>query len=266
MKKLLIALALLLGSTAQALPPYGFNMTQVDSSGDFFWGYYFLPPTPSASYIFMYDGTGIPSTNPLRMTAIGTGLSWDGTTLTAAPSSGQITTGLGYTPYNATNPNSYINLATARAGLSVTTTGTNCGNASYNSSTGAINVPGCTPGSSSQSSSSRSLNTAFQVNTTRGAFVFYSVQITVTATIAGGQNGDVVLEIASDSAFTTNVQTLSISGVGQTYSLAVALQGVQPQTSVVSGYVPPGYYTRLRTVNNTGTPGFSYRAGQEVLM
>lgn len=117
----------------------------------------------------------------------------------------------------------------------------------------------------SQASASRSLNSAFQVNATRAAWVSYSVQITVTASIGGGQNGDVILEIASDSGFTTNVQTLSISGTGQTYTLALALQGVMPQTGVLSGFIPAGYYVRLRTVNVTGTPAFSYRAGQEAL-
>lgn len=117
----------------------------------------------------------------------------------------------------------------------------------------------------SQAAATRALNTAFQISATRDAWVSYSVQITVTASIAGGQNGDVVLEIASDSGFTANVQTLAISGLGQTYTLAVAIQGVQPQTGVVTGYVPAGYYARLRTVSNTGTPAFTYRAGQEVL-
>ena len=94
----------------------------------------------------------------------------------------------------------------------------------------------------------------------------YSVQLTVTASIADGQNGDVILEIASDSGFTANVQTLSIAGLGQTYTLAIALQGVQPQTGVVFGFVPTGYYVRLRTVNNTGTPSYSFRSGQETLL
>jgi hypothetical protein len=122
-----------------------------------------------------------------------------------------------------------------------------------------------TPSTPSQSAATRSLNSAFQVSTTRPALVVYSVQITVTASIAGGQNGDVILEIASDSGFTTNVQTLSASGVGQTYTLAIALQGVQPQTQPVTGFVPAGYYVRLRTVQNTGTPAFAYRFGQETL-
>lgn len=116
----------------------------------------------------------------------------------------------------------------------------------------------------SQSAATRVLNTIFQISTARDAWVSYSVQITVTASIAGGQNGDVILEIASDSGFTANVQTLAISGLGQTYTLAIALQGIQPQTVTLPGYVPAGYYARLRTVNVTGTPAFLYRAGQEV--
>lgn len=118
----------------------------------------------------------------------------------------------------------------------------------------------------SQAAATRALNTIYQVSATRGAWATYSVQLQVTASIAGGQNGDVILEIASDSAFTANVQSLAISGLGQTYSVAVAIQGVQPQTGVVSGFIPAGYYARLRTVNNTGTPTFAYRAGQETLM
>lgn len=129
--------------------------------------------------------------------------------------------------------------------------------------TGAAGSPAPTP---TQSAATRSLNTIYRVSTTRPAWVTYSVQLTVTATIAGGQNGDVVLEIASDAAFTTAVQTLSISGLGQVYSLAVAIQGVQPQTGVVSGFIPAGYYARLRTVNNTGTPTYLVRVGQETVM
>lgn len=117
----------------------------------------------------------------------------------------------------------------------------------------------------SQSSATRSLNTAFQISATRDADVRYSVQCTITASISSGQQCDVILEIASDSAFTSNVQTLGIVGTGQTYTLAVALQGVAPQTAQVTGYVPAGYYARLRTVNVTGSPTYQFRAGQEVL-
>jgi hypothetical protein len=122
------------------------------------------------------------------------------------------------------------------------------------------NVP-----SPAQAQATRSLNSAFQISSSRQAMGVYSVQCTITASIAGGQNCDIIFEIASDAAFTTNVQTVSICGDGQTYTLAIALQGIQPSTKVCFGWVPAAYYTRLRTVQNTGTPSFSFRAGQEIL-
>jgi hypothetical protein len=72
-------------------------------------------------------------------------------------SSGQVTTALGFTPYNATNPNGYLSSITsnqvttalgftpvsqagARTAISLTTTGTS-GAATYNNSTGVLNIP-----------------------------------------------------------------------------------------------------------------------------
>lgn len=137
-----------------------------------------------------------------------------------------------------------------------------------NGATGPTGATGATGPAivTSQSSATRSLNSAFQVNPTRAALVYYSVRVTTTVSIGSNQDGDVVLEIASDSGFTTNVQTIAIGENGQTVTLAIALNSVQAQTMVVSGYVPAGYYVRIRTVNNTGTPTYLYRAGQEALI
>lgn len=175
----------------------------------------------------------------------------------------QVIAALGFTPYNSANTGNFVDQAGARSAISLTTTGTG-GAATYNSSTGVLNVPNYTP-SRSQSSATRALNTAFQISATRDAMASYSVQCVITASIAGGQSCDVILEIATDAAFTTGVQTVGIAGTGQTYTLAVALQGVQPQTSQLFGYVPAGYYARVRTVSVTGAPSFSMRAGQEIL-
>lgn len=128
---------------------------------------------------------------------------------------------------------------------------------------GPAGTPAATP---SQSTATRSLNTIFQINASRPAYVFYSVRITTTVSIGSNQDGDVILEIASDSGFTSNVQTLSIGENGQTVTLALALNSIQAQTIVLSGFVPVGYYARLRTVSNTGTPTYLYRSGQEILM
>lgn len=176
---------------------------------------------------------------------------------------GQVTSALGFTPYNATNPSAFITQAGARSAITLTTTGSS-GAATYNSATGALNVPSYAA-SRSQAAVTRSLNSAFQVSATRDAQVQYSVQMTITASITGGQDGDVFLDIASDSGFTTSVQSVDVTPCSQTYTLAIALQGVQKCAGTVRGYVPAGYYARIRTVSNTGTPGFTYRLGQEVL-
>lgn len=166
-----------------------------------------------------------------------------------------------------------VTSVTAGAGLSggtITSSGTismpNTGTAGTYSAVTTDSQGRVTSGSNrSQSSATRSLNSVFQVSATRDAMVFYSVQMTVTASIASGQDADLFLDIASDSGFTLNVQTISVSPCSQVYTLAVALQGVQKCPLNVSGFIPAAYYARLRTANNTGAPAFLYRAGQEVL-
>lgn len=110
----------------------------------------------------------------------------------------------------------------------------------------------------------RTIGTAFQPSASRDTLAFYSVQLTVVATLTGGQNGDVILEVASDAGFTQNVRTVAITGLGQTYGLSISITSTQPQTAQVSGIIPAGYYARIRTVANTGSPTFAYRAGQEI--
>lgn len=122
------------------------------------------------------------------------------------------------------------------------------------------------PTARSQSSASRSLNSAFQVSATRESLVNYSVDISTTLTLITGQSGTVFLEMASDSGFTSDVQELSRFVNGNTGTLTIGLSLTQNVTGNVTGYVPAGYYVRLRTENNTGSPTFTYRSGQEVLL
>ncbi|MBC2659756.1 hypothetical protein H7A76_30350 [Pseudomonas sp. MSSRFD41] len=228
--------------------------------------------------------------------------------------SGQVTGALGFTPYNATNPASFITQSGARSAISLSTSGTG-GAATYNSTTGVLNIPNYAPGTGtvtsivagtglsggtittsgtismpntgtagsysgvttdaqgrvtsgtvrSQSQVTRALNTVFQVSATRDANVQYAVQCTVTSSIGSGQDGDVFLDIAADAGFTTSVQSVDVSPCSQVVTLAIALQSVQKGSVSVRGFVPAGYYARIRTVNNTGTPAFLYRLGQEVL-
>lgn len=118
----------------------------------------------------------------------------------------------------------------------------------------------------SQSAATRSLNSAFQVSTTRDSQVDYSVDVAATLSLVTGQSGTVVLEMATNSGFTTGVQTLSRYTNANSGSLTIGLNLTQIGTANLNGYVPAGNYVRLRTVNNTGTPTFTYQAGQETLL
>lgn len=116
----------------------------------------------------------------------------------------------------------------------------------------------------SQSSASRSLDTCFQISSTRDALANYSVEIVSTLSLTGGQSGTVFLEIYEDSGCSTGTQEISRITNGNTGTIAVGLSTVQTNAGNVSGYVPAGKYVKLRSANNTGTPTFTYRSGQEV--
>lgn len=121
-------------------------------------------------------------------------------------------------------------------------------------------------GSRTQGPATRALNTAFQVSTTRGSDVFYSVGMICTLSLIGGQTGTIFLEIATNSAFTTGVQELGRFVNGNTGTLTIGLNISQEFGGQLSGYIPSGYWVRLRTANTSGTPTFSYKSGQEVLL
>lgn len=108
--------------------------------------------------------------------------------------------------------------------------------------------------------------TGFQVSSTRDSEVRYSTTIVTTSNIAGSQSGTVVLEIApTNSATSTDWAEIGRCTNGTSYTLAVAIQGVATQACQITGYVPAGYYEKIRSINNSGTPTFSYNSGQEIL-
>lgn len=173
--------------------------------------------------------------------------------------SGQVTGALGFTPYNATNPSGYVNQAGARSAISLTTTGT--GAATYNSGTGELNVP-TPPAVASRvfTAMTPTLNSAAQLDASRDVLVSYSVDITVGALLVAGTSGTVVLEYADNLAMTTNVVTVGQS----TVATGGVLNITNTSSATLSGIIPAGKYRRIRTVNNTGTPTFTTRASQEV--
>lgn len=109
--------------------------------------------------------------------------------------------------------------------------------------------------------------TGFQPSSTRDAFVTYSPTIVTTATIAGGQDGEVVLEIAAtNSATAGDWKEIARTRNGQALSLALTLQSVQTTSAPLVGMVPAGWYAKIRSINVVGTPSYSYVSGQEVLL
>lgn len=115
------------------------------------------------------------------------------------------------------------------------------------------------PGNPSPSTQSRTFNTSFQPSATSISNVSYSVSISVTSILLGTNSGNVFLEISSnDSDWTTIAQVgLSIAGV-----VATTINSYH-----LSGYVPAGYFVRLRTTES-GTNGadFTYLFGQETFL
>lgn len=112
----------------------------------------------------------------------------------------------------------------------------------------------------------RSLNSAFQVSVNRDSVVTYAVDVAATLSLTSGQAGTVTLEYGDDSGITTNVKTVQTAVNGNTGILAIGLNLVQTTTVTVTGMVPAGKYVRIRTTNTTGTPTFTYRTAQEVLL
>lgn len=134
----------------------------------------------------------------------------------------------------------------------------------------ASDIVWLTPYSASASHSfanpSRSLNTAFQISTTRDSKVAYSVDIATSVSLSGGAVGTVFLEYADDSGFTSNVKEVQRYVNGNTGTLVIGLTLNQIATAPLNGVIPASKYVRLRTANTTGTPTFTFRSAQEVLL
>lgn len=157
-----------------------------------------------------------------------------------------------------TNDSAYVNQSGARSAISLTTTGT--GAASYTPATGVLNIP--SPVTRTYTSPTRTLNAAFQISATRDAMVSYSVDITVAALLLAGTAGRVYLEYANETGFTTGVTVVASGGA----SIGGVLNVNNLSTANLAGLIPAGKFVRLRTVNTSGTPTYTFQAAQEVLL
>lgn len=107
----------------------------------------------------------------------------------------------------------------------------------------------------------------FQLSSTRNAKASYSCTIVTSATLVASASGTIVLEIAATNSSTAgDWKEISRFTNGQAFSLAVAIGCTQTIAGVLEGFVPSGYYVRLRSINNSGTPTYTFNSGQEVLL
>jgi hypothetical protein len=105
-------------------------------------------------------------------------------------------------------------------------------------------------------------STGFQISATLDYAARYSVYAEVTSDLVGTNTADVFLEIAATNS-TTPADWTTISRSGVSMSGANVISG---NTQVVSGFIPAGYFARLRTLAtgaNSGSAVFTYQVGQE---
>jgi hypothetical protein len=164
------------------------------------------------------------------------------------------------------NINQKATLAEARAGLSLTTTGTS-GASTYNNATGVFNIPNYSytpPSRIFNNNVARTLNSNYTISTTRDASVTYSISLSVTnPLVAGSSTASAFLEYSTNagSSWITVSQAINTSSVG----VAVAIAITQPNTFVLSGNTPANALVRIRTTTS-GTASATYTLGSETLL
>lgn len=125
-----------------------------------------------------------------------------------------------------------------------------------------ISLPTKTSSTVSHSLVTTTSSTGFQISSTLDYNANYSIYAQVTSALAGTNTGDVYLEIAATNSTTpSDWTTISRSGISM-----AGLVSTSGNTQTVSGFIPKGYYARIRTIatgSNSGSSVFTYQVGQE---
>jgi hypothetical protein len=173
------------------------------------------------------------------------------TPLSVSLTSGMVTGALGFTPYNATNPNSYIPLMALSAGTGI----------SYNNTTGVI-TNAALPGMSNVVTASPSSANTFSIgsltsgvnyriivnlkqNTTAGQFnitfnsdsgSYYTWAWTENAMSSGGTSNDLVYGRVN----TTYIADLDNNAIGEGFYIVMDFSTIPGSTSIVRGNMTYG--------------------------
>lgn len=158
--------------------------------------------------------------------------------------------------------NLYYTNTRARGSIVFTTTGT--GAATYSTTTGALNIPTpATPNTVTITSGvTRPVNsTTYTVSTTNNARVYYTIDISCTASIGSASSGDVLLQYSTNGG-TTYVSVGEVKN-SNTVTLAIVLNSVTIQRGVISAEIPANALCRMVSTT-AGTTTITYITGQEV--
>lgn len=215
-----------------------------------------------------------------------------------------VVSALGYTPYNNTNPNNYIDQSGGRSAISIANTGS--GNATYNPSTGVLNVP--TPvnqtialaGDVTGIGATSITTTLANSGVTAGTYEFITVNAkglvtggynsitnSLTARVSGTAYQASNTSRTYDLDFTITISNASVliaAGDGKliletspngTTGWAEYTQGRSSIGGVVASTgsnqqliafnIPAGYYYRLVYTTVSGTSSWAYIEGHETL-
>lgn len=107
--------------------------------------------------------------------------------------------------------------------------------------------------------------TGTQIDATHDALIAVTISTNATASIAGAATSTVALKIcATNNATEASWTTVQTSETSQSYSLAVAIQGVTGGKGCLSSLVPAGWYAKLVNTGS-GTHSESFVSGQKVI-
>lgn len=104
------------------------------------------------------------------------------------------------------------------------------------------------------STPTRTIGTAFQPSATNAVLCLYSIQISCTASLSGGQAGQV--QFLSDTSNPPTTVRATIANQN-TSGLTIGLTVVNNQTALLFYLVPAGHYVKLVSTNTTGTPSYT---------
>jgi len=139
----------------------------------------------------------------------------------------------------------------ATTGVSLTTTGTS-GAATYNSTTGILNVPNYAVSAPTfNPAPARTLNTNYTISSTKNARVSYTVALTTTLSLLNLNSASrVYLEYSTNAGSTWN--TINSAGTSRTLAVSISV-GINETTYWnLVGEVPVNALVRLRSVVSGG--------------